>query len=119
MAGREVSVAGDDDGDVDVLRHAHHVDDQLDVQVRLDAAVAVLADVLADHLVAGPRKEGMELALVLVLRVQPGVCVRADEVSSGGRRLQQCDVVDVHAGRLGRVEDVGHVNEDGHVLAHE
>ena len=60
----------------------------------------------------------MEVALVLVVRVEPGVCVRADEVAPGGGRLEQRDVIDVHAGRLGRIEDVRHVHEDGDVLAH-
>ena len=89
-----------------------------DVEVRLDLAVAVLADVLADHLVLVAGEELVEVALVLVVRVEPGVGIRADEVASGGGRLQQRDVVDVHAGRLGRVEDVRHVNEDGDVLPH-
>ena len=115
----EVTVARHDDRDVEVARRLHHVDDELDVEVRLDAAVAVLADVLADDLVAVPRQEGVELALVVVLRVQPGVCVGADEIASGGGRLEQRDVIDVHAGRLGRVEDVRHVHEDGDVLAHK
>ncbi len=99
--------------------HPHHVDDQLDVEVRLDAAIAVLADVLADHLVPGAGKEGVELALVLVLRVEAGVGVRANEIAAGGGGLEQGDVIDVHPGRLGGVEDVGNVHEDGHVLAHE
>ena len=59
--------------------HAHHVHHELDVQVRLDAPVTVLADVLAHDLVAAAAQEGVELALVLVLGIQPGVGVRADE----------------------------------------
>ncbi len=77
--GREVAVARDHDRDVDVLGHAHHVHHELDVQVRLDAPVTVLADVLAHDLVAAAAKEGMELALVLVLGIQPGVGIRPDE----------------------------------------
>ena len=115
---REVAVTGDDHGDVELLRHAHHVDDELDVEVGLDAAVAVLADVLADDLVAAARQEGMELALVLVLGVEAGVGVGAHEVATGGGRLEEGDVVDVHACGLGRIEDVRDVNEDGDVLAH-
>ena len=49
----EVAVARHDDGDVEVSRGLHHVDDELDVEVGLDLAVAVLADVLAHDLVAG------------------------------------------------------------------
>ena len=106
------------DGDVEVAGGLHQVDDELDVEVRLDLAVAVLADVLADDLVLVPREELVEVALVLVVRVEPGIGIRADEIASGGGRLQQRDVVDIHAGRLGRVEDVRHVHEDGDVLAH-
>ena len=51
----EVAVAGDDDRDIQVPGGLHHVDDELDVEVRLDLAVAVLADVLAHHLVAVAR----------------------------------------------------------------
>ena len=116
---REVAVARHDDRDVQVAGRLHQVDDELDVEVRLDLAVAVLADVLADDLVVVPRQERVELALVLVVRVQPGVGVGAHEIAPGGGRLQQRDVVDVHAGRLGRVEDVRHVHEDGDVLAHD
>ena len=118
MARGEVAVARHDDGDVEVARGLHQVDDELDVEVRLDLAVAVLADVLADDLVLVAREELVEVALVLVVRVEPGIGIRADEIASGGGRLQQRDVVDVHAGRLGRVEDVRHVHEDGDVLAH-
>ena len=114
---REVAVTGDDDGDVQVLGGAHHVHDQLDVEVGLDLPVAVLADVLADDLVAAAGQEGVELALVLVVRVEARVGVRAHEVPAGGGRLQQRRVVDVHAGRLGRVEDVRDVDEDGDILA--
>src|SRR3972149_6628467 len=102
---REVPVAGDDDRDVEVLRGAHHVHDELDVEVRLDLAVAVLADVLADDLVAAACKEAVELALVLVLGVEPRVGVGAGEGPPRRRRLQQRHVVDVHAGRPRRVED--------------
>ena len=77
----EVAVAGHDDGDVEVPGRLHHVDDELDVEVRLDLAVAVLADVLADDLVAVAAQEVVELALVLVLRVQPRVRVGAHEVA--------------------------------------
>ena len=115
---REVAVARHDDGDVQVPGRLHHVDDELDVEVRLDLAVAVLADVLADDLVVAAAQEVVEVALVLVVRVEPGVCVGAHEVAPGGCRLQQGDVVDVHARGLGRIEDVRHVHEDGDVLAH-
>ncbi len=116
--GGEVAVTRDHDRDVEVAGGLHQVDDELDVEVRLDLAVAVLADVLADDLVVVPRQEGVEVALVLVVGVEPRVCVRADEIAPGGGRLEQRDVVDVRAGRLGRVEDVRHVHEDGDVLAH-
>src|SRR5206468_9683512 len=68
--------------------------------------------------VAVPAEEVVEVALVLVVRIEARVRVRAHEVPAGAARLQKRDVVDVHAGRLGRVEDVRHVNEDGDVLAH-
>ena len=115
---REVAVAGHDDRDVDVLRQAHQIDHEFDVQVRLDAAVAVLPDVLADDLVAAALEEVMEVALVVVLRIQAGVRVGAHEVAARSGRLEERDVVDVHAGGLGRIEDVRHVHEDGDVLAH-
>ena len=118
IAGREVAVAGHDDRDVEVAGGLHQVDDQLDVEVRLDLAVAVLADVLADDLVVVPREEGVEVALVLVVGVEPRVGIRTDEVPPGGCRLEERDVIDVRAGRLGRIEDVRHVHEDGDVLAH-
>jgi hypothetical protein len=60
----------------------------------------------------------VEIALVLVVRVEPGVGVRPDEIAPGRRRFEQRDVIDVDAGGLGRVEDVRHVHEDGDVLAH-
>ncbi|MFN8629324.1 MAG: hypothetical protein U0838_03100 [Chloroflexota bacterium] len=113
----EVAVARHDDRDVEVSRGLHHVDDEFDVEVGLDLAVAVLPDVLAHHLVVVAGEELVEVALVLVLGVEAGIGIRADEISSSGGRLQQRDVVDVHAGRLGRVEDVRHVHEDGDVLA--
>ncbi len=115
---REVAVAGHDDRDVEVPGGLHHVDDELDVEVRLDLAVAVLADVLADDLVVAAAQEVVEVALVLVVGIEAGVGVRAHEVAAGRGRLQQRDVIDVHAGRLGRIEDVRHVHEDGDVLAH-
>ena len=86
--GREVAIARHDDGDVEVARGLHEVDHELDVKVGLDPAIAVLADVLADDLVAAPRQEGVKLALVVVLGVQPGVCVGAHEVAPGGGRFE-------------------------------
>ena len=83
---REVAVAGNHDRDIEVPGRLHHVDDQLDVEVGLDLPVAVLADVLADDLVAVPREEGMEVALVLVVRVEPGIGVCPDEVASSACR---------------------------------
>ena len=76
----EVAVARHDDRDVEVPGGLHHVDDELDVEVGLDLAVAVLADVLADDLVVVPRQEGMEVALVLVVGVEARVRIGADEV---------------------------------------
>ena len=114
----EVAVAGHDDGDVEVPGGLHHVDDELDVEVRLDLAVAVLADVLAHDLVVAAAQEVVEVALVLVVRIEAGIGVGAHEVAARGGRLEQRDVVDVHAGGLGRIEDVRHVYEDGDVLAH-
>ena len=60
----------------------------------------------------------MEVALVLVVGVEPRVGVCPDQVTARRCRPQQRDVVDVHAGRLGRIKDVRHVHEDGDVLAH-
>ncbi len=116
--GREVTVAGDHDRDVDVLRHAHQVDHELDVQVRLDPSVAVLADVLAHDLVAGATQEGVELPLVLVLGIETRVGIGAHEVAARGGCLEERDIVDVDARGLCRIEDVRHVHEDGDVLAH-
>jgi hypothetical protein len=78
----EVPVAGDHDSDVEFLTHAHHVDHQLDIEVGLDAPITVLADVLAHHLVAAAGEEGVELALVLILRIESGVGVGAHEVAT-------------------------------------
>ena len=60
----------------------------------------------------------MEIALIFIVRIETGVGVSPHEIATRGGRLEQRDVVDVHAGRLGRVEDVRHVHEDGDVLAH-
>ena len=73
---------------------------------------------LLTTLVAAAREERVELALVLVLRIEPGVGVRAHEVAPGGRRPQQGHVVDVDACGLGRIEDVRDIDEHGDVLAH-
>ena len=100
------------------LGETEHVDDQLDVQVRLDAAVAELADVLVNDLVAVLVEEVEELALVLVLRVEPGIGIGANEVAALGGVLQQGDVVDVDILAAGGVVKVGDVNEHRHVLAH-
>ena len=115
----EVPVARHDDRHVEVASRLHQVDDELDVEIGLDLAVAVLANVLADDLVLVPGQEGMKVALVLVVRVKPGIGIGADEVPACRGRLQQRDVIDIHAGRLGRVEDVRHVHEDGDVLSHK
>ena len=80
---REVAVAGDDDRDVQVPGRLHHVDDELDVEVGLDLAVAVLADVLADDLVVAAAQEVVEVALVLVVRVEPRIGVGAHEIAAG------------------------------------
>jgi hypothetical protein len=109
------AVARHDDGDVEVARGLHQVDHELDVEVGLTLLVAVLADVLLTTLYWLRRGTGGSCA-GFVRRARYGI--RADEIASGGGRLQQRDVVDVHAGRLGRVEDVRHVYEDGDVLAH-
>ena len=116
---REVAVARHHDGDVEVASGLHHVDDQLDVEVRLDLAVAVLADVLADDLVVAPAQEVVEVALVLVVRVEPRVRVGAHQVAACRGRFEKRDVIDVHARGLGRIEDVRDVYEDGDVLAHD
>jgi len=82
--GGEVAVAGDDDRDVEVSGRLHHVDDELDVEVGLDLAVAVLANVLADDLEAVPVEERVEVALVLVLRSRPVRRRPARGVAAGG-----------------------------------
>ena len=76
------------------------------------------ADVLADDLVVAPAQEIVEVALVLVVRGEARISVGAHEVAPGRSRLEERDVIDVHAGGLGRIEDVRHVHEDGDVLAH-
>ena len=87
--GSEVPVAGDDHGDVHPIGEAEQVDHQLDVQVGLDAAVAELADVLVNDLVAVLAQEVDELALVLVLRVEPGIGVGANQVAPLGGGLSR------------------------------
>ena len=116
--GGEVAVARDDDGDVHPLGEAEQVHHQLDVQVGLDAAIAELADVLVNDLVAVLAQEVDELALVLVLGIQSRIGVGANQVAPLGSGLEQGDVIDVDLLPTGRVVKVGHVNEDGHVLAH-
>ena len=116
--GGEVAVAGHDDGDVHPIGQAEQVDDQLDVEVRLHPAVAELANVLDDRLVAVLGQEVDELALVLVFRVEPGVGVGANEVAPLGGVLEEGDVIDVDVLASSRVVHVGDVNEHRHVLAH-
>ena len=65
------------------------------------------------------RKEAVEVPLVLVLGVQPRICVRSDEIASGHGRFEQRDVVDIRARRLRRIENIRHVYEDGDVPAHK
>ena len=55
--GGKVAVAADHDGHVEVPCRLHHVDDELDVEVGLDLAVAVLANVLAHDLVVVASQE--------------------------------------------------------------
>src|SRR4029078_5762444 len=69
-------------------------------------------------LVVVPGEEGMEVALVLVVGIEARVRIGAYEVPTRGGRLQTRELIAVHAGRLGRVEDVRHVHEDGDVLTH-
>ena len=114
----EVSVAGHDDGDVHPIGQAEQVHDQLDVEVRLHSAIAELADVLDDRLVAVLAKEVDELPLVLVLRVEPGICVGANQVAPLGGVLEEGDVIDVDILASSRVVHVGDVNKHRHVLAH-
>ena len=116
---RKVAVATHDDRDVQVPSGLHHVDDKFDVEVCLDLAVAVLANVLADDLVAVTGKERMEVALILVVGIEAGVGICPDEVSARDCRFEQRHVVDVRAGCLGRVEDVRHVYKDGDIFTHE
>ncbi len=114
----EVAIARHDNRNVQISRGLEHVDDQLDVQVGLDPAVAVLANVLADHLVAAARQKGVKLPLVIVFGIQARIRIGAHEVSAGRCCLEQRYVINVDARRLGGVEDVRHVHEDGDVLAH-
>ena len=58
-----------------------------------------------------------EFALVFVLRVEPGIGIRANQVAPLGGRFQEGDVIDVDLEPASRVVQVGNVNEDGHVLA--
>ena len=60
----------------------------------------------------------MEVALVLVLRVEARVRIGAYEIAARNGRLEERDVIDVDARGLCRIEDVRHVYEDGDVLAH-
>ncbi len=62
-------------------------------------------------------QEVVEIALVLVIGIQAGICIRANQVAPGGGGFEHGHVIDVHAGRLGRIEDVRHIYEDGDVLA--
>ncbi len=116
--GGEVAVAGHDDRDVHAVLEPEEVDDQLDVEVRLHPAIAELADVLVNDLVAVLREEVDELPLVLVFRVQPGIGIGANQVAPLGRVLEEGDVIDVDVLASSRVVHVGDVNEHRHVLAH-
>ena len=62
--------------------------------------------------------EGMELALVLVFRVEPRIGIGANEVAPLGGVLEEGDVVDVDVLASSRVVHVGDVNKHRHVLAH-
>ena len=84
MAGREVAVARDHHRDVQVAGGLHEVHHELDVEVGLDLPITVLADVLAHDLVVVARQELVELALVLVLRVEPRIGVGAHEIAPRG-----------------------------------
>src|SRR5829696_3731879 len=61
----------------------------------------------------------MELALVLVFRVESRIGVGAHKVASRGCRLEQGHVIDVDTCCLRGIKDVRHVYEDGDVLTHE
>ena len=77
----EVAVARDDDCDVKLWRKAHKVDYEFNVEVRLEATVTVLANILADNLVVVAREEVVKGFLVLVVWIKTGVGVGANKIA--------------------------------------
>ncbi len=61
----------------------------------------------------------MERLLILVIRVESGVGVGANQVAIRGDGLEERDVVDIDSGRLGCVKDVCDVNEYCDVTTHD
>ena len=114
----EVAVARNDDCDVELWRKAHKVDDEFDVEVRLEATVAVLANILADNLVVVAREEVVEGLLVLVVWIKTGVGVGANKIAVCRKGLKERDVIDVNACSLCCVEDVCDVYENSDITCH-
>ena len=98
------------DGKVKANLDIELVVDMMKTARNLDIAIVVSGDGDFAPAIRAVQEQGV--------RVETRVRVRANEVAPRGGCLEQRDVIDVGAGRLGRVEDVRHVHEDGDVLAH-
>jgi hypothetical protein len=114
----KVSVSRDHNGNVKLWRKAHKVNHEFNVEVRLEATVAILANILADNLIVVSVKEVMERLLILVIRIKSGVRVCANQIAVCGDGLEERDVINVNSGRLGCVKDVCDVNEYCDVTTH-
>ena len=74
----KVSVSGDHNGNVKLWRKAHKVNHKLNVEVGLEATVAILANILAHNLVVVAIQEVMERLLILVIWIESGVRIGAN-----------------------------------------
>ena len=117
--GCKVTVAGDDNGNVELWREADKVNHEFNVKVCLEATVAILTYILADNLVVVSREEVVKCFLVLIIWVKSGVRVCANEIAVRGDGLEQRDVVNVDSGCLCGVKDVCDVNEYCNVTTHD
>ena len=101
-----------DDVQAIVLGALNEINDELDVEIRLEATVAILANILADNLVVVAREEVVEGLLVLVVWIKTGVGVGANEIAVCRKGLEERDVIDVYAYSLCCIKDVCDVYEN-------
>jgi uncharacterized LabA/DUF88 family protein len=98
------------DGKVKANLDIELVVDMMKTARNLDVAIVVSGD--------GDFAPAIRAVQEMGVRVEAGVGVGTHEIATRRCRLEERDVIDVHAGGLGRIEDVRHVHEDGDVLSH-